>query len=124
MSLVDANNNASPLKSPGTWGVPTTIPEYTPTCHRVRFQGVKPNNATVAMQNNSGNVYIMYGSSNNFAGNKNDTGQMIAVITPGNIVELAAMESDGPTISPYQFWLDADTNNDGAIVCLLNNARG
>jgi len=120
MANVDPGNNNAPNSSTG---------EYTPTCHKVTFQGYQPGNANVAWQPNQGNIYIYRalgpGNSNSGGpGNRTDTGALLYVLPPGGFVTLPSNEFDGPTISPYRYTLDGDNNNDGAVVTLLGCARG
>ena len=127
MVNVDANNVNAPGRSPGQWGVNSNQAEYSPTCHKVTFQGMKPGNNS--MVPNTGYVYIMraLGPGNQNAGgpqNRSDPGAMVYVLPPGGSVTLPSQEIDGPTISPYRYTLDVDNNNEGALVTLLNCSRG
>ena len=128
MINVDANMVNAPGAGAGRpWGPGSERAEYTPTCHKVTFQGVKPGNNN--MVPNTGNVYIVraLGPGNHNAGgpqNRSDPGAMVYVLPPGGSVVLPSMEMDGPTISPYRYALDVDNNNEGALVTLLNCARG
>lgn len=130
MSLVDANSINAPDHAPvGGWGAKPTQAEYSPTCHKVTFQGVRPGNNNNGMIVNSGSVYIMRspgaGTNNNSGpGNRSDSGAMVYVLFPGSSVTLPGLEMEGSTISPYRYSLDADNNGDGALVTLLNCARG
>jgi hypothetical protein len=132
MKNVDPSNN----NAPGTAISNQTVgnrnsAEYTPTCHKVTFQGMKPQNASSGngMVNNAGYVYILrsLGPGNGNSGgsaNRNDPGAMIYVLFPGSSVTIPGQEIDGPTISPYRYTIDADNDGDGALVTLLNCARG
>lgn len=130
MVNVDPNNNNAPGAGAGIpWGVARNGAEYTPTCHKVVFQGMKPGNNTVSWVPNTGNVMICraLGPGNGNAGgsgNRLDTGAIVFILGPGGVVTLPGLEVDGATISPYRYTIDVDNNNDGAIVTLLNCARG
>lgn len=128
MVNVDPSNNNAPGTSPGQWGSGVKQAEFTPTCHKVTLQGVKPANNN-SMVPNTGNVYIMraLGPNNQNAGgagNRSDPGAMVYVLPPGGSVTLPGLEMEGSTISPYRYTLDVDNNNEGALVTLLNCARG
>jgi hypothetical protein len=127
MSVVDSQM----VNAPGNPVGPgyANAAEFSPTCHRIWIQAVKPGNGNVAWQNTSGNVYVLMplgpGNQNSGGpGNKSDSGVLIALLTPGGFVNLPSMEWDGPTISPYGFVIDADVNGDGANVVLVNCSRG
>lgn len=129
MVNVDPNNNNAPGVGSGQWGSGVQRAEFTPTCHKVVFQGVKPNAGNNGMVANNGNVYILraLGPANQNAGgagNRTDPGAMVFVLGPGGVVTLPAQEIDGPTISPYRYVIDVDNNNEGALVTLLNCTRG
>lgn len=113
---VDANNNYAPETpvGPGT----TNGPNYTPTGHRLFFQGYHPAANNNGMILNTGNVYLMMAAANNGSGNKTDSGAMLFVIPPGGTATWPASEVDRNTISPYKFYLDADSNNEGALVTM------
>ncbi len=121
-----ANNNAPGSFAPIGLSAATQA-EYSPTCRKVTFQGVKPgaNNMVI----NDGNVYIVRtlgpGNQNSGGpGNRSDPGAMVYVLFPGGSVTIPGPEMDGPTISPYRYSIDVDNNNEGALVTLLNCVRG
>jgi len=58
------------------------------------------------------------------AGNRSDPGAMVYVLFPGGAVTIPGQEIDGPTISPYRYVIDSDVDGEGALVTLLNCARG
>lgn len=127
MVNVDPGNNNAPGASPGQWGSGVSRAEYGPTCHKVVFQGVKPSNNGMVV--NDGNIYILRalgpGNQNSGGpGNRSDTGAIVFVLAPGGVTVLPGLEVDGPTISPYRYAIDSDGNNEGAIVTLLNCGRG
>jgi hypothetical protein len=130
MANVDANNTNSPTAGAGAaWGSTVLRAEYTPTCHKVTFQGMKPGANNNGMIMNNGNVYIMRalgpGNQNSGGpGNRSDPGAMVYVLFPGGVVTIPGLEVDGPTISPYRYTIDVDNNNEGALVTLLNCVRG
>jgi hypothetical protein len=124
MVNVDPSNNNAPwqITGPGF----NSGPEYTPRCHKVTFQAMKPAANNNGMVTNNGNVYIVRSqSSNNFAGagNRADPGAMVWVLPPGSIATLPADEMDRATISPYRYSIDTDNNNEGALVTLLGCER-
>ena len=130
MINVDANMVNAPGATTGLPGAGVTAAEYTPTCHKVTFQGIKPaaNNAG-GMVLNDGWVYILRalgpGNQNSGgAGNRSDPGAMVYVLFPGGAVTIPGQEIDGPTISPYRYTIDSDVDGEGALVTLLNCARG
>ena len=128
---VDANNVNAPGAFAPAPGAGIRQAEYTPTCHKVTFQGMKPGNNNNGMISNTGMVYVVRtlgpGSSNNNSGgpgNRSDSGAIVYVLWPGGSVTIPGLEVDGPAISPYRYSLDADVDGEGALVTLLNCARG
>lgn len=130
MVNVDPSNSNAPgsfaLQAPNRVA---TQAEYTPACRKVTFQGIKPAAANNGMIPNVGNVYILRtlgpgGQNSGGPGNRTDPGAMVYVLPPGGAVTIPGPELDGPTISPYRYSLDSDANNEGALVTLLNCARG
>ncbi len=113
MVNVDSGN----VNSPSTPANGTNL-EYTPTCHKVFFQGYKPASSNNGMVVNDGPVYITVAPAGNGSGGRADSGSMLFVLTPGGGVTLPGSESQLNTLSPYQFWIDADVDGDGAIVTL------
>lgn len=129
MKNVDANNTNAPGASPGPPGSGISRAEYTPTCHKIFFQALKPGNNNNGMVYNGGNVYILrsLGPGNQNAGgpgNRSDSGAMVAVLIAGGSYSLPADEIDGPAISPYRYTLDADVDGEGALVTLVGCGRG
>jgi hypothetical protein len=123
MANVDPANNNAPWVPTGP-GTPIQGVEYTPACHKVTFQGVKPANNNNGMINNSGQIYILRMPANNTGnfggpGNRSDPGAMVYVLQSGGSVTIPADEWDGAPISPYRYGIDADFNGDGALVTLL-----
>ena len=128
MVNVDANNTNAPGNPTAQPGQPANVAEYTPRCHKVTLQGVKPGNGNNGMILNSGNVYVMRtlgpGNQNSGGpGNRSDVGAMVYVLFPGSAVTIPGDEFVGAVISPYRYSLDADNNNDGALVTLLGCSR-
>lgn len=126
MHNVDANNN----NAPGTTANTNTA-EYTPTCRKIVFQGVKPGSANNGMVANAGQIYILRsvgpGSSNNNSGgpaNRTDSGAMLYVLASNQSVTIPLDEQDHGTISPYRYSIDGDNNNDGCLITLIGCARG
>jgi hypothetical protein len=129
MHNVDPSNNNAPNTGPGAWGQPVSQAEYTPTCHKVVFQGLKPGSGNNGMVPNNGYVYILrsLGPGNQNSGgpaNRADSGAMVFVLAPGGVATIPGLEMEGSVISPYRYSIDSDVNGEGALVTLLNCARG
>ena len=60
---------------------------------------------------NAGNVYIVRKS-----GNRDDTGTIIKVLSPGETFYLASAPLNRNVFSGYRYYIDADTAGDGALV--------
>jgi hypothetical protein len=122
MFNVDPSNNNAPWTPTGP-GTAIHGKEYTPSCHKVTFQGYAPANNNNGMQPNQGNIYIMRnpGNNGNFggAGNRTDPGAMVYILQSGGSVTIPADEWNGAPISPYRYTIDSDFNGDGALVTLL-----
>lgn len=111
MANVDSSNNNAPQTPTGT-----NVAEYTQRFQQILFQGVKPG-ASHGMQNNSGNVYILRtNAAGAGSGNRDDTGVMVAVLAPGQTLFLASSPQVNDVFGPYRYSIDADNNNDGALV--------
>ncbi len=109
MSLVDANN----FNAPGTASNSSTA-EYSERVHSVYFQAVKPGANNVGLVPTANNVYIVRSG-----GNKNDPGTIVAMIGPGNNYTVTMTSQVRNGFSPYRYYLDVDTANDGALVTAL-----
>jgi hypothetical protein len=93
----------------------STAAEYTVRFQQLMFQGYNP--ASHGMQNNSGLVYIIrYLSGGAGSGNRDDTGVIVAVLSPGQTLFLASAPHNRDVWSPYRYALDADNGNDGALI--------
>lgn len=111
-TLIDPTNANAPETATTTAG-----DEYSPLCQQIMFQGFKSNGGT-GMVPNTGNVYIMRLGVQG-AGNRTDFGSMVAVLLPGQTTFIASSARNRDTFSPYRYYLDADTANDGALVTLF-----
>jgi hypothetical protein len=111
-SLVDPNNYNAPETA-----TTTNADEYSPICQQIMFQGFKAG-ASHGVANNSGNVYIMRVGVQG-AGNRDDYGALVAVLTPGQTIFLASAPRNRDTFSPYRYYVDADNASDAAIVTLI-----
>lgn len=114
MSLVDANNNNAPetVVGPGGAGLGTA-----PTCHKIFIQAVKANANNNGLTTSTGNVYLCTGPAGGNGG-KADYGCVLFVLQPGQSATWPASEVERDSVSPYRFFIDADSANDGALVCL------
>lgn len=115
MSLVDptgVNDPASP--TPGTSGAD----EYTARAQQIMIQGMKPG-ASHGTANNTGNIYIVRKGQGAGAGNRDDTGAIVATIAPGQTLFLASAPLNRNVWSPYRYSIDADNAGDGAFVTLI-----
>ena len=120
MSRVDSANN---------WAPGSLNSEYTVAAHQIRFQALKPGTSNNGMIINTGFVYVLraLGPGNNNSGGpqtRADSGAMVAVLRPGEIVVLPAIETVSATVCPYRYTVDSDVDGEGALVTLLNCARG
>ena len=118
MVNVDPANNNSPENA--NWQTSST---YTPRCHKVTFQSLKPQPANNGMTMCTGNVYILRAPSGG-AGNRTDPGAMVYVLQPGGSVTIPCDESDRAGASPYRYFLDADVAGEGSLVTLLGCSKG
>jgi hypothetical protein len=121
MSLVDPAGNDDPA-TPSTYAGPAGQGK-TPTCSAVTFQGYQPDAGNSTWTPNSDLVFVMRKGTGTNSGNRTDTGSVVAILPPGGSVTLP--ESGGEPItsfSPYRYWLDAVSANDGANVVLFGVA--
>lgn len=113
MSLVDAAfANAPETPTPGTTGAG----EYTRRAMTVVFQGFKAGAAPPKLAANSGVVYVVRKPISG-SGAPNDVGVVIAAIRasdPPFVLPFSALDRN--TYNLYEFYIDADTANDGAQV--------
>jgi hypothetical protein len=111
-SLIDSNGTMSPTFSPSPGSVGS---EYTPRFKSLWLAGFHPGNNNNGMVPNNGQVYVLM--SGNGSGNRSDSGCMVGIIQPGQYFPIPqSLGADGLQLSPYNFTLDADVNNDGALV--------
>lgn len=123
MSLVDASSvNAPNTLDPSVPAVAGQY-EYSPSVYQIQFQALKPG-ASHGTQVNAGNVYIVRQGVGSGSGNRDDSGAIIATLTPGTttattIYNFVTAPSNKNTFSPYRYYIDADNANDGAYVTLF-----
>lgn len=113
MSNVDptvANDPSNP--TPGTTGAN----EYTERAQQIIFQAFKP--AGHGLQNNSGNIYIVRKGVQG-AGNRDDYGSVVAVLTPGQTFVIASAALDRNVFNPYRYFIDADNQGDSCLATLI-----
>jgi hypothetical protein len=115
MSLVDpssynAPETATAIEPAGS----AQNDEYTSVFQQIMFQGFT-SNAGTGVISNQGNVYIMRKGVQG-AGNHTDFGSMVAVLSPGQTIFIGSAPRNRDTFSGYQFYIDADTANDSALV--------
>jgi hypothetical protein len=91
--------------------------EWTPACRGFSIYGYQPNsnNHGPAYIPNAGNIYLVSRPSPGGAGNRSDTGCLIAIIPPAQVF-FYPPEYSPDMFSPYDLRLDADNNNDGGMV--------
>jgi hypothetical protein len=113
MSLVDSagvNDPEAPTSA--------TSDEYTVRAQQIIFQGFKPG-AAHGTQNNTGNVYIIREGDGTGSANRDDMGNIVFTLTPGQTFTLASAPLDRNVFSPYRYTVDADNAGDGVFVTLL-----
>lgn len=108
MSVVDPGS----LNDPNSSNISGATREYTVRCQQLIFQGYKPD--THGMQRNTGNIYIVLRG-----GDRDDYGLMLKVLEPGETFYLSSAPTVRDVFGPYDIYLDADNNGDGALVTLL-----
>jgi hypothetical protein len=113
---IDSNNSNSPgnVSAPPPQ-FPGTQTESSPSFRAFHIQGFKPGANNNGMVVNSGNVYLLMAAAGG-AGNRSDSGSIIAVIAPGADYFFPPDGSGNTRFSPYYLYLDADSNNDGGLV--------
>jgi len=121
MSLVDAAKANAP-ETAVTFG-PSANAEYTERAWKITFTACKAG-ASHGLVANTGNIYIMKPGAQG-AGNRDDYGSMVAVMTQGAatagefpevVLDSAALNRN--TLSPYEFLIDADNAGDSCLVTL------
>jgi ethanolamine utilization microcompartment shell protein EutL len=113
MSLVDSASVEAPEAATSS-----TSDEYTPRAQQILFQAFKPG-ASHGTQLNAGNVYIIRKGDGTGSANRDDMGDIVATLTPGQTFVLASAPLDRNVFSPYRYLVDADNANDGVFVVLL-----
>ena len=95
--------------------------EYSPRCKQILFMGYHPGTNNNGMVPNTGYVYVMVPAQGNGLGNRADPGAIALIVPPGGgTYPLPQSLADPNTeFSPYRFSLDADVNNEGALVTLV-----
>lgn len=114
MANVDPSNNNAPWQATSYLG---NTSEYSPICRGVSIAGWHPGSGNNGMVINTGNVYLMRKPAGG-AGNRQDSGSMVAVIWPGSDYFFPPDGSGTTLFSPYNYYLDADANNEGGLVTL------
>jgi hypothetical protein len=116
---VDPNNNDAPETPTAPGGVAGMRP--TPTCNQIILHGYKPTGqGGHGLIPNTGRVYILRKPTAAGSGNYDDMGVIVGVIEPGGGAYSLPPSGGMPltSLSPYQFYLDADVAGEGAIpVC-------
>jgi hypothetical protein len=113
MSLVDSANTNAP-ETPTS----TLTDEYTRgTCQEIFFQAYKAGAGPPRLTANTGNIYIVMKPLAG-AGGVADTGNIIAVIPPGQSFTLSSAALNRNVFSPYEILVDADTAADGVQATL------
>lgn len=123
MHNVDANNVNSPATpNPPPAQFPGPGAEYTRTFKGLSVYGFQPGNGNVGMVPNVGNVYLLLAAAGGGAGNRTDAGSIVGIIPPGTNYFYPPPNPGSDRFSPYFLYIDADTNNDGAIIVGLGGA--
>jgi hypothetical protein len=121
-NLVDSANANAPETA-----TTTSSDEYSRRCSAIIFQACKAGGAPPRLTNNQGNIYIVMKPLAT-GGGAGDTGTVVAVLpafasgTTGVVGQpfvLTAAALNRDSISPYWFYIDSDTANDGCEVTLL-----
>jgi len=117
MSLVDPSSvNAPTTTAANSAGVQ----EYTTRCQQIQVQGYKAGAGGNGLQSNTGNVYLMKkAEATTGSGNRTDYGVMVAVITPQQTIFYGSAAFNRNVFGPYEYYIDADNANDGALVTLI-----
>jgi hypothetical protein len=112
MVNVDANNYGAPNS-----GTNSNVPEYSSVCRAIGIQGYHPGNNNNGMVNNTGNIYLLRAPAGG-SGNRSDPGAMVKIIPPGGDF-FFTIDGTGQTMfSPYNYFIDSDVNNEGALCTL------
>jgi hypothetical protein len=126
MSLVDSGNVNDPATGTPTIGgqIPSppiapktgdTSNEYTVRFQQIIFQGLKAG-ASHGLQNNSGFIYIVRKAQGSGSGNRDDYGDIVAAIAPGQSFVLGSAALNRNVYNPYRYSVDADNNGDSCLV--------
>jgi hypothetical protein len=108
MSVVDPSS----LNDPNASNRTGDVYEYTVRAKQIIFQALKP--AAHGLVDNTGRIYIVRKD-----GSRDDTGTIIKQLVAGETWEFPTVPFDGDILSPYRYYIDADTADDGAIVTLV-----
>lgn len=115
MILVDPNSyNAPETAVPQVPALPSN--EYTVVAQQIMFQAFKKDSHGLTM--NTGNIYVVRRGAGG-AGNRDDYGSIVAVISPGETFFLASAPLNLNVLSPYRYFIDADNASDAALVTLI-----
>ena|SRR2546430_6969142 len=120
MSVVDPNgvNDPSVPVPPATGSVPALTQLYSPRAQQIIFMAYKTPAGSGPVLN-TGNIFICRKAVGSGSGNRNDTGVILMILTPGQVWVLAGAAGNFDTFSPYRYFIDANNAGDGAIVVLL-----
>lgn len=117
MKLVDPNSyNAPETAVPQVPPLPSN--EYTVAAQQIMFQGFKKD-VTHGLTMNTGNIYVVRRGQGTGAGNRDDYGSIVAVISPGATFFLASAPLNLNVFSPYRYFIDGDNADDAAVVTLI-----
>ena len=121
MSLVDASSVNSPntLVPPTSGATPALTLGFSPSCHQIMFQALKPGVGNIGTRLNTGLVYVVRVGKTPGTGNREDMGSIVKTLTPGETWVLSSNPANGDTFSPYRYRIDGDNVGDGAFVTLL-----
>lgn len=111
MSVVDPSN----LAAPGT-ATAAGVPEYTFRAQQIVLIGFKPSGGTWIA--NTGNAYVVRKGSG--SSNRADSGALVTVVQPGQVIFLAAAPLVMNVWNPYRYSVDADNAGDGLAITLLS----
>jgi len=112
MSVVDPTSDNAPGTPTNSTNYPTTI-----RAEEIMIQAFKP--AASGTQFNTGNIYIVRRGAGGGSGNRDDTGSIVATLTPGQTLFFTAAAVNVNVWSPYRYSVDADNPGDGAFITLI-----
>lgn len=101
MSVVDSAGVNDPSAATST-----TSQEYSPVFYSITILAMKAG-ASHGLQNNTGLLYVV-----RKGGSRDDTGTILAALTPGSMYTILITPGALRGFSPYRYYLDADSAND------------